>query len=166
MGLLGMTMVKNSLCYVWLFEYMAKENKSSACSFINFVDWMQPLIACWFFMKINADWYPFFMGYTIIGIVSFLLITFLCPESPKWLLLQGKTKEAINVLNKIAMFNRSKERISPNTKFVEAMISDNLEHTHTLDNDATVSKLFTELSYRATRYVPPRNNADKKKKNS
>ena len=38
MGILGVTMVKNSLCYVWLFEYMLKRHKSSACSFINLVD--------------------------------------------------------------------------------------------------------------------------------
>ena len=85
-----------------------------------------------------------------------MLITALCPESPKWLLLQGKTKEAIDVLNYIAWFNRSKNRIPTNAKFVEAMISNNLEHTSTLDNETTVSKVFTELSHRATRFIAPK----------
>ena len=95
-----------------------------------------------------------------------MLITALCPESPKWLLLQGQTKEAIDALNYIAWFNRSKVRIAANTQFVEAMVSDNLEHTHTLDHETTVSRVFTELSYRATRWVPPRHPVDKPKKNS
>ena len=87
MGLLGITMVKNSLCYVWLFEFMMKKHKSSACSFINLVDWAQPLIVCFYFFNIDNEVYPIFLNYTIVGIISFLLITFLCPESPKWLLL-------------------------------------------------------------------------------
>ena len=95
MGMLGVTMVKNSLCYVWLFEYLMKRHKSTACSFINLVDWSQPFLACWFFMSMKADWYPLFEGYTVVGVISFVLITVLCPESPKWLLLQGQTKEAI-----------------------------------------------------------------------
>ena len=39
MGTLGVTMVKNSLCYVWLFEFLMKKDKSAACSFrmgVNF----------------------------------------------------------------------------------------------------------------------------------
>ena len=102
--------------------------------------------SCAYFMYVGNDWYPLILGYTILGVVSFILITFLCPESPKWLLLQGRTDEAIKSLNYIAWFNRSKERIPQNTKFVEAMVSDNLEHTRTLDHEPEVSRLYTELS--------------------
>ena len=44
------------------------------------------------------------------------------------------------------------------------MVSDNLNHTHTLDNETTISKVFTELSHRATRYIPPRQSSSNKKK--
>ena len=66
------------------------------------------------------------------------------------------------MLNYIAWFNRSKFRIPANTQFVEAMLSNNLEHTHTLDNETTISKIYTELSHRATRFIAPKDSKIKK----
>ena len=87
MGVLGLTMVKNSLCYVWLFEFMIKQHKSSSCLFINMFDESQMLIACFYFFFIGDDWYPICLRYCIVASVAFMLITALIPESPKWLLL-------------------------------------------------------------------------------
>ena len=60
MGLLGLTLVKTSLCYIWLFEFMMKEQKSVACSFINLVDWSQPIVVCWYFLQIDNKVQPIF----------------------------------------------------------------------------------------------------------
>ena len=42
---------------------------------------------------------------TILSTVSFLVCAFLLPESPIWLINNGRTKDAIEVLNKIGKWN-------------------------------------------------------------
>ena len=64
------------------------------------------------------------MFYTLYccAIVSNVIVAIVCPESPMWLLLHGKRQEAIKVLNYIAWFNGSKNRISDDTEFVESAV--------------------------------------------
>ena len=54
--------------------------------------------------KVKHAW--FWMG--VGGVVLYFLVV---PESPRFLLMNRKTKQAINVLNYIAWFNLSKLRI-------------------------------------------------------
>jgi hypothetical protein len=42
---------------------------------------------------------------TSIGTLSFLIVLLLVPESPKWLLINGRKQEAVEALNKIAKIN-------------------------------------------------------------
>ena len=54
-----------------------------------------------------------------MGAVALMTVVIAMPESPRWLLLNGKTKEAIANLNYIAWFNGSSERIPENAEFIE-----------------------------------------------
>ena len=47
--------------------------------------------------------------------LAYLVIILLHLESPKWLLLQGKKKEAIDVLNYVAWFNGVDYRLPKDT---------------------------------------------------
>jgi hypothetical protein len=51
--------------------------------------------------------------------ISALIVAFFCPESPRWLLVNGKRLEAIDALNKIAKVNGSPHRIPITASFVE-----------------------------------------------
>lgn len=77
-----------------------------------------------YFLFISRDWQPLIYTFFYVHIAGYLLVTALCPESPKWLLLQGKRKEAIDALNYIAKINRSPNRISSSTYFAEQAIAE------------------------------------------
>lgn len=87
------------------------------------------------------------------------MISLICPDSPKWLLLQGRTKEAIDALNYIAWFNRSPNRISPDTMFIEAAIAGNLENNESYNADQSVSRAISQLTLRATQMLETRRDA-------
>ena len=73
---------------------------------------------CLYFMYVSKDWYPLNFYVLLLSYISFVL-TFLCPESPRWLLVNGRTKEAIEVLNYIALWNGNSQRIPEDAQFVE-----------------------------------------------
>ena len=53
--------------------------------------------------------------------VSALVLAFICPESPRWLLYNGRTDEAIEAINYIAKFNGSSEKIPLDATFEESL---------------------------------------------
>ena len=69
------------------------------------------------FMSISHEWFwlcGFFTILTYMGTV----VSLICPESPRWLLVNGRSKEAIEALNTIAEFNGN-EKIPTGAFFVE-----------------------------------------------
>ena len=131
--LMGFMCSKNSLCITWLFEFMVKKDKSIANTSLNSFDNATGLFGGLYFLFISKHWFPLAIFFFILGTVAYLVLIFFCPESPKWLLLQDRRKDAIKALNFIAAVNRSPNRISPDTKFPEAFIAGNLENNETYD---------------------------------
>ena len=79
-----------------------------------------------------------------------MTVSFLCAESPKWLLLQGRREEAIKSLNFIAKVNRSPNRIPEDAMFVECAMGTNLENNQTYNVNQSVMHGLSQLSFRAT----------------
>ena len=79
------------------------------------------------------------------------MVLAICPESPKWLLLQGRQKEAIRVLNYIAKFNCSPNRIPEDTEFIEAVLATKLQNTEMYNPEHTIDAAVSQLSARAFR---------------
>lgn len=52
------------------------------------------------------------MAYCVLGIVSWVIIYLVAPESPKWMMIDGRPKDCKEELEKIAKFNGSKEEIT------------------------------------------------------
>ena len=118
--LFGLTSTKNSLSYVYLFEFMHSRDKSFACSCINFADVAGSAVAGCFWLFVERDWFPLFFGTVAVSALAYTVVLIVSLESPKWLLMRGRTDEAIKVLNYIAWFNGVEHRVEPGTKFIEA----------------------------------------------
>ena len=54
------------------------------------LDFMTIMFAGIYFLFISKDWAPLFYTLYFFAIVSNLIVAIVCPESPMWLLLQGK----------------------------------------------------------------------------
>ena len=113
--LFGLSSLKNSLAYIYLFEFMHSKDKSFACSCINFVDVSGTAIAGLFFLLIKKDWYPLYVCTVTVTTIAFMVVLIIYLESPKWLLYEGRTTEAISVLNDVAWFNGNEHRIPKGT---------------------------------------------------
>ena len=104
-GLSGFSQIKNSVSYVWLSECTSKEYKSSAFTVINVFDALPMVVTCFYFMFISKNWVHLSLFFCVLCYVA-LIVAFICPESPRWLLVSGRSREAINELNKIGRMNK------------------------------------------------------------
>ena len=111
--LLGISNLKNSQSYVWASECVPFQTKSKAFTIINVVDALPTLVTGAFYILVARDWFTI---YAINVGVSYtaLLLAFICPESPRWLLCNGRVEDAIKAINYIAKVNGSSERIPEN----------------------------------------------------
>lgn len=121
--MLGFMMAKNSLVYTWTFEFLTAEYKPIGASIANFLEFCTCIFGGLYYLFISKSITPllyFFFGLSIIG---YTFISLMVPESPKWLLINGRREEAIEALNWIARVNRSEHRIHPDTQFVECAVA-------------------------------------------
>ena len=116
--LMGLSQIRNSLSYVWASECVPLPKKSLAFTVINLVDAIPVGVTCLYFWFISKDWYTLNFYQLLICYAAFLGV-FLCPESPRWLLVNGKSTEAIKVLNWMAKINGLPQSIPENAQFVE-----------------------------------------------
>jgi hypothetical protein len=124
---------------VLLFEYVHSDRKKTACTAINVFDAIPLAALCLYFLFVGRNTQAFLYFTTAIGFLS-LTLAFLLPESPRWLLMQGRTEEAIKSLNYIAKFNGSKNRIAPDAQFVEAQAVEVSANLSQLDHDTIFEK--------------------------
>lgn len=61
---------------------------------------------------ISRDWKPIIVAYVALGILAWFILVFFVPESPKWLMIEGRTAECVEVLKKIAQTNGSNQPIT------------------------------------------------------
>lgn len=79
---------------------------------------------------------PLVLVMTIIAAFALIFAVFFIPESPSWLLAQGRNNEAIDSFNAIAKFNGVTARIPHGSVFFEA----GEKHTSTsITNPANIS---------------------------
>jgi len=112
MAVMGALYARNTVCYNWMFELCGNQHYSQANAAMNFSDALISVVVCGFFLLIKRDWKPILMVYSFLGISGILIQTIVIPESPKWLLINGRKKEAIEALNRISSLNCSKTRFS------------------------------------------------------
>lgn len=116
--IMGLSQVKVGVSYVWFSECVGFPYKSTAFTIINIFDGLTLAIQCIYFLYISRNWFwlPFF--FTLLSYAATMTIL-ICPESPRWHLVNGRRIEGIKALNRIAEMNETDERISEETIFVE-----------------------------------------------
>ena len=117
-GLAGLSQIKNSVSYVWLSECTSRPYKTRAFTIINIVDAFPIVFCCLYFMLISKNWLYLPLFFCVLSYIA-LFAAFICPESPRWLLVNGRTDDAIAELNKIAKMNKSQMTIPTSAVFVE-----------------------------------------------
>lgn len=75
-----------------------------------------------YFLYVSRLWLYLYLFLTLCATIALLILMFVIPNSPKWLLIQGKKSEAIEALNKIAAINGSANRIPIDAEFVECLV--------------------------------------------
>ena len=116
--LMGLTQIKVGVSYVWLSECVGFAYKSTAFTLINIFDGMTLAVICVYFLTISRDWFwlcLFFCGLSYVATFTIVI----CPESPRWYLVNGRTPDAIKVLNEISALNKSENVIPDEAMFVE-----------------------------------------------
>lgn len=114
----GLSQIKNTCSYVWLSESTSKPYKSITFTYINSFDALPFVFTCLFYMFVSKNWIILPAIFCGLSYVAFIL-AFFCPESPRWLLVNGRSKEAIVELNKFAKINGAVTTIPSIAVFVE-----------------------------------------------
>ena len=115
---IGLSQIKNSTAYNWLSESVSLQKKSTAYTLINIVDSVPLLVMCLYIMFVSTNWFHLNFWMVIIGYSALVVLAF-CPESPQWLIVTGRRREAIRVLNGISRCNGHWYRIADTQEFVE-----------------------------------------------
>jgi hypothetical protein len=98
---------------------METKNKSSAVTVMNMFDSSTMVIFGIYVLFISKNWFYIEIATFILSILSFIGILIVMPESPKWLLINGKQKEAHESLKAIAATNDVPYTIPSDAVFIE-----------------------------------------------
>lgn len=101
----GVSSLKNSCAYTWLFECMETKNKSRAVTFLNMVDLLTMIVLSLYVLFVSRSWFYLCFTMYCVGVINWLTIYFAMPESPKWLLTKGRTQQAHLCFEAIANLN-------------------------------------------------------------
>jgi MFS family permease len=121
--LLGFFYVKNTCAYNWMFEIAEDKHKALSCSLINSWDCTNGLTFGLYFFLVRPSAPDMLTAYTFLGLICFVVQIWLIPESPKFLLINGRKKEALDALNQIGKLNRSTCKFDKNDHFMEEAVA-------------------------------------------
>lgn len=106
-ALMGACQLKNTVCYVWLFDLIMRKDKSVSVGILNAWDTITLTVLTLYFLYWDKSWFNLCLFMTVLGTACHCFMIFCAPDSPKWLLAQGKREDAIIAFNKIGKYNGS-----------------------------------------------------------
>ena len=93
--LYGLCQLKCTVCYVWMAELVPQTNANSVAVTLTSLDSGTIAVVCLYWMLVSRNWFPLVFVMTLLGSLAFLFAVCFMPESPSWLLIQGRQAEAI-----------------------------------------------------------------------
>jgi hypothetical protein len=123
-GLLGLSQLKNGVSYVWMFEGVESNIKSTVCGIMNTFDTITLAIMSVYFMY-EPNWFYLQLTMTSLCALSYVILMTVMPESAKWCLIQGNMEGALASFDTMAKINRSKTRLPKESVFIEFLIARN-----------------------------------------
>ena len=117
----GLTMLKGIIPFCYIAELVPTSNKAMTTIVITAFDLASLMVLNSYFLLISRDWMPIQLATTILATFALLYSMVFIPESPHWLLSQGRLSEAIDAFNSIAKFNGVKYRVPQNATFKECL---------------------------------------------
>ena len=134
--------IKNSVIYVWLFEMMETKYKSSACTVINALDASTMIFFGSYVLFISTNWFYIELFYYCVGIIAFFSMLTFVPESPKWLIINGRNVEAHHQFEYISKFNKVPCGIPRDAVFIESALAGHIiPHVEAGDFNMSVSRI-------------------------
>ena len=103
--LYGLCQLKNSVSYIYAAELVPSRQSSTVNVSLTSFDSATMAVVCLYFLFISRDWFPLIFLMLMLSTLSFLVVAFVLPESPIWLLHQGRVTEAIQTFNYIGRVN-------------------------------------------------------------
>ncbi len=70
-----------------------------SCGLLNAVDSLTLTVIALYFTFVSKNWFPIYFMTTSSGALALAFMTFVSPNSPKWLLAKGRKEEAIEAYN-------------------------------------------------------------------
>jgi phage shock protein PspC (stress-responsive transcriptional regulator) len=113
-----------------MFELMETRHKSSACSVLNIINSGTMVVFGLYVLLVSRDWFPIELFMWTIGILAYIAMYFLMPESPRWLLINGRKLEALEKYEYIADFNKTEFLIPLTANFQESQLSREMKPTN------------------------------------
>lgn len=104
-------MLKGIIPFCYIAELVPSNNKATTTIVLTAFDLASLMVLNSYFLLISRDWMPIQLATTILATCALVYAIVFIPESPHWLLSQGKTAEAIDAFNSIAKFNGVKYRV-------------------------------------------------------
>jgi len=104
--LFGLSRIKVSSSIVNFLEQCLPVYAALACACITALESSTTAIFCLFVKFVSTDAMAYLWFFNFLGLGASLLFSFVCVESPKWLLMQGRAREAVDNLNYIASVNK------------------------------------------------------------
>mmetsp|Transcript_12808 Transcript_12808/g.21674 ORF Transcript_12808/g.21674 Transcript_12808/m.21674 type:complete len:203 (-) Transcript_12808:1054-1662(-) len=127
----GFLHLKITLSYTHIFELIDDRSKQLCATTMNAFD-ASTLFTIGFCLKfVESDVVVVVETMNAIGSLAIILYLLFVPESPRWLMVNQRSKESIKVLNYIAWFNGSSYRIPEQAQF--DVIAQVLKQNDTLD---------------------------------
>lgn len=84
--LFGLTMLKNSVPYVYINELVPQANATSSLVTLSSFDASTLMFVNLYFLFVSREWLPLVLFMTILAFVAFIFTIIWIPESPSWLL--------------------------------------------------------------------------------
>ena len=101
----GICKSRNMMTILFNMENCPSQGAPKSLALIFSVDSSSPLYYCLFVLVISKNTYNLFYFINALGITAFITFALVIKESPKWLILKGRNKEAVDAINYIARFN-------------------------------------------------------------